>query len=202
MRSDFPRARPGETIGLLGGSFDPPHAGHVHISKAALKRFRLDRVWWMVSPGNPLKERGPAPLDQRMEAARAMIRHPRIEVTDIEARLGTRYTADTIRAITGMFPHVRFVWLMGADNLAQFHLWQDWEEILYSVPMGVLARPGERMPARLSRTARIHGAARLPSKASELLGRSEAPKWCFVNLPLSPESSTAIRESGGWTSDS
>jgi nicotinate-nucleotide adenylyltransferase len=198
MRHEFPHARRGEVIGLLGGSFDPPHAGHLHISKAALTRFRLDRVWWVVSPGNPLKERGPAPMAQRMEAARAMIRHPRIDVTDIEADLGTRYTADTIRKITALYPHVRFVWLMGADNLVQFHLWQDWEEILYSVPMGVLARPGERMPARLSRTARIHGAARLPSKASELLGRCRAPTWCFVNLPLSPASSTAIRESGGW----
>ena len=198
MRHEFPQARRGEVIGLLGGSFDPPHAGHLHISKAALTRFRLDRVWWLVSPGNPLKERGPAPMAQRMDAARAMIRHPRIEVTDIEARLGTRYTADTIRKITARYPDVRFVWLMGADNLVQFHLWQDWEEILYSVPMGVLARPGERMPARLSRTARIHGAARLPSKASELLGRCEAPTWCFVNLPLNPASSTAIRESGGW----
>lgn len=185
---------------MLGGSFDPPHAGHVHISKAALKRFRLDRIWWMVSPGNPLKERGPAPMAQRMAAARSLIRHPRIEVTDIEARLGTRYTADTVRSITRLFPDVRFVWLMGADNLVQFHLWQDWEEILNLVPMGVLARPGERMPARLSRTARIHSAARLPSKASKLLARCEAPKWCFVNLPLSPASSTAIRAQGGWVS--
>lgn len=201
MRFEFPHARRGESIGLLGGSFDPPHAGHVHISKAALTRFRLDRVWWVVSPGNPLKQRGPAPMNQRMQAAREMIGHPRIEVTDIEARLGTRYTADTIRAIGGMFPDVRFVWLMGADNLSQFHLWQDWEEILFSVPMGVLARPGERMPARLSKTARIHADARLPSKASVLLARGEAPRWCFVNLPLSPASSTAIRKSGGWVAE-
>lgn len=198
MRCELPLARRGESIGLLGGSFDPPHGGHVHISKAALTRFRLDRVWWVVSPGNPLKSRGPAPMALRLEAARAMIRDPRIEVTDIEARLGTRYTADTVRRITGLFPETRFVWLMGADNLVQFHLWQDWEEILHAVPMGILARPGERLPARLSRTARIHAGARLPSRGAALLARCEAPVWCFVNLPLSPESSTRIRDRGEW----
>lgn len=198
MRHEYPMARPGEAIGLLGGSFDPPHVGHVHISCAALKRFGLDRVWWVVSPGNPLKRSGPAPMDQRIAAARALIRHPRIEVTNIEARIGTRYTADTIRTITGRFRAVRFVWLMGADNMVQFDRWQHWEQILSAVPMGVLARPGERLAARLSRTARIYAHARLPTRASVLLPQCAPPRWCFVNLPLSPESSTAIRRSGGW----
>ena len=194
----LPRLRPGTAIGLLGGSFDPPHGGHVHISRAALTRFALDRVWWMVSPGNPLKARGPAPMETRLAAARALIRHPRVEVTDVEARLGTRYTADTIRRLTALYPQVRFVWLMGADNLVQFHLWQDHADILARVPVGVLARPGERLAARLSRTARIHAAARLPSKRARLLSRSAAPTWCFVNLPMNPASSTAIRAAGGW----
>ena len=195
---DRPRIRPGEVIGLLGGSFDPPHGGHVHISRAALTRFALDRVWWLVSPGNPLKARGPAPMADRIAAARALIRHPRIDVTGIEALIETRYTADTIARLTDAYPMARFVWLMGADNLAQFHLWQDHDEILARVPIGVLARPGERLAARLSRTARIHGAARIPSKRSRLLREAEAPAWCFVNLPLNPASSTAIRASGAW----
>ena len=124
---EFPHARAGQVIGLLGGSFDPAHSGHVHISKAALQRFGLDRVWWLVSPGNPLKRHGPAPLKDRLQAARAMMQHPRVTVTGIEERLGTRYTAQTITALRARYPGVRFVWLMGADNLAQFHLWQDWQ---------------------------------------------------------------------------
>ena len=109
------------TVGLLGGSFDPAHKGHVQISRAALTQFGLDRVWWLVSPGNPLKRHQPAPLDQRMAAARGIMRHPRIQISDAEARLGTRYTAQTLRHLRRLYPGVRFVWLMGADNLAQFH---------------------------------------------------------------------------------
>ena len=138
----FPVAKPGQVIGLLGGSFDPPHAGHVHITKAALKRFGLDHVWWLVSPANPLKKHGPAPLADRVLAARALMRHPRVTVTGIEAQLGTRYTAETLRALQGRYAGVRFVWLMGADNLAQFHRWQDWRWIMDHVPVGVMARPG------------------------------------------------------------
>ena len=127
MKSSYPYARSGQTIGLLGGSFDPAHAGHAHITREALKRFGVDRVWWMVSPGNPLKDRGPAPIEQRMERARSVMDHPRVEVTDIERQLGTRYTAQTLQALQARYRGVRFVWLMGADNLAQFHLWQDWQ---------------------------------------------------------------------------
>lgn len=138
------------TVGLLGGSFDPPHQGHVQISLAALKRFDLDQLWWLVTPGNPLKENPPASMARRMGAARAMMDHPRVRISDIEARLGTRYTAETLRALRKAYPHVRFVWLMGADNLAHFHRWKDWQDILNTVPVGVLARPGERISARLS----------------------------------------------------
>ena len=184
-------------IGLLGGSFDPPHAGHVHITHEALKRFDLDRVWWLVSPGNPLKARGPAPLSERMAAARAIMRHPRVTVTGIEAELGTRYTAETLTALHKRFPHHQFVWLMGADNLVQFHLWQDWTTILDRVPVGVLARPGDRLPARTSVAARRYRAARLPDVASHLLGQASAPVWCFVNIPMLPISSSALRAGGG-----
>ncbi|MCC1492820.1 nicotinate-nucleotide adenylyltransferase [Cognatishimia sp. F0-27] len=186
-------------VGLLGGSFDPPHAAHVAISKAALKRFRLDRVVWLVSPGNPLKENPPAALERRIAAARALIDDPRIGVSDIEARIGTRYTAETLARLQKRWPAVRFTWLMGADNLAQFHRWQDWKHIADSVPIGVLARPGQRIAARLGPAARVLRAHRLSSRASILLGQAEAPAWCFVNLPMSEASSTAIRQAGLWT---
>ena len=199
MRQGFPIARAGEVIGLLGGSFDPAHQGHVHITREALKRFDLDRVWWLVSPGNPLKAQGPAPLAQRMRRAKAMMRHSRVNVTDIEARLGTRYTAETLQTLQRRYPGVRFVWLMGADNLAQFHRWQRWRQIAASVPLGVLARPGDRISARMSPTARVLARARLAASASHLLGRADPPAWCFVNVPLVAQSSTEIRAKGDWS---
>ena len=173
----FPIARQGEVIGLLGGSFDPAHDGHVHITREAMKRFGLSRVWWLVSPGNPLKKRGPAPLVQRMERARDLMQHPRVTVTDIEARLGTRYTARTIRALQERFPGVRFVWLMGADNLAQLHHWQDWEWIMHNVPVGVLARPGDRISARMSHAARRFRNYRIAGRASHMLAQTDAPAY-------------------------
>lgn len=193
-----PYARPGQSIGLLGGSFDPPHLGHVHITKAALALFGLDRVWWLVSPGNPLKARGPAPLPVRMAAAREMMRHPRVTVTDIEARLGTRITADTIARLQARYPGVRFVWLMGADNLAQIHRWADWRDIFARVPVGVLARPGERISARMSPAARLFAGARIKAGDSHLLGRADPPAWCFVNVPMVNVSSSEIRARGEW----
>ena len=198
MRSGFPLARPGQVIGLLGGSFDPAHAGHAHITREAMKRFALPQVWWLVSPANPLKAQGPAPLERRMERARQMISHPRVRVSDIEARLGTRYTAETLAALMSIYPGVRFVWLMGADNMAQLHRWQDWHWIMENVPVGVLARPGRRLGARRSRAARLYARFRLSSKESHQLGRAEAPAWCFVNVPMLDLSSTAIRAAGGW----
>lgn len=200
QRDGLPYARAGQVVGLLGGSFDPAHGGHVHITKAALARFGLDRVWWLVSPGNPLKTRGPAPIDVRMKAAQAIMQHPAVDVTDIEARMGTQYTAETIAALQKHYFGVRFVWLMGADNLAQFHLWQDWQEILARVPVGVLARPGDRISARMSRTARMYREERLIGRAARLLGQAQAPTWAFANLAMSQSSSTAIREAGKWAS--
>ena len=194
----FPYARAGQVVGLLGGSFDPAHAGHAHITREALKRFGLDQVWWLVSPGNPLKKRGPAPLAKRMARAQAVMDHPRVKVTDIEAHLGTRYTAATIAALRARYAGVRFVWLMGADNLAQFHLWQDWQSIIETVPVGVLARPGQRISARLSRAAVLYARYRIPGRQSQLLGHAAAPAWCFVNVPMVDVSSTAIRDAGGW----
>ncbi|SLN27129.1 nicotinate-nucleotide adenylyltransferase [Roseisalinus antarcticus] len=198
MRHDFPPALAGQRIGLLGGSFDPAHGGHVRITREALRRFGLDQVWWLVSPGNPLKARGPAPLDRRIAMAHQIMQHPRVRITGLEAVLGTRYTAETLAALGAVYPGVRFVWLMGADNLAQFHLWQEWEEIIGSVPIGVLARPGDRISARLSKAARTYRQNRIPARQSQALGGAAAPAWCFVNLPMSDASSSRIREAGRW----
>lgn len=197
-RSDWPKALPGMSVGLFGGSFDPPHAGHVHVSREALKRLGLDRVWWLVSPGNPLKDRGPAPLQRRLDAARKVVTHPRVIVTDIEARLGTRYTGQTIEALRAHYPGVRFVWLMGADNLAQFHRWQRWDYIMRTVPICVLARPGYRISARTAKAAQTYRWARRPAASASTLARATAPAWLFLNVPMVDHSSTAIRARGEW----
>lgn len=193
MASGFPLALPGQRIGLLGGSFDPPHAGHVRITEEAMRRFSLDRVWWLVTPGNPLKAHGPAPLADRMAQARAILDDPRVVVTDLEARLGTRLTADTIAALQRHYPAVRFVWLMGSDNLVQFDRWDRWREIAARVPIGVIARPGTRLAARFSTAARIMARARLPQSASRSLAGRPPPAWVLIDVPMSNLSSSAIR---------
>lgn len=193
MRQGFPISTPGLKVGLFGGSFDPPHEGHVHITREALRRFGLDRIWWLVSPGNPLKARQPAPLERRIATARALLSDPRVEVTGLEATLGTRLTADTIAALQGLYPGTRFVWLMGADNLAQFHRWERWREIAERLPIGVLARPGWRLKARLSVAARVLGRFRLRGGEVSHLGAARAPAWAMIDIPMSPASSTALR---------
>ncbi len=199
MVCKLPHIRPGMAVGLLGGSFDPPHRGHAAISHAALKRFGLDHLFWLVSPGNPLKTRQPAPLARRIAAAEALVQHPRIHISGIEADLGTRYTAQTLRHLRRRHPGVRFVWLMGADNLTHFHRWKDWQQILDTVPVGVLARPGDRISARFSPAARIYRHAMLKGSESQLLAQAESPAWCFVNLPMVDVSSTALRARGSWS---
>ena len=171
----------------------------MHITREALKRFGLTHVWWLVSPGNPLKEQGPAALERRVAHARDVMRHPRVTVTDIEAQFGTRFTAETVSALMSRYRGVQFTWLMGADNLAQFHLWQDWHWIMENVPVGVLARPGDRISARMSHAARLYAKYRISDRASHMLGAAQAPAWCFVNVPMVDQSSSAIRASGQWT---
>lgn len=184
-------------IGLLGGSFDPAHEGHVHITREALKRMGLDRVWWLVSPGNPLKARQPAPMAARIGHARRILKgDPRVVVTDLESRLGTRFTADTIARLRRLYPDVTFVWLMGADNLAQFHRWDRWRQIMETVPVGVLARPGAGLRARLSVAAQVYRGNRVGR--GENLAARRVPAWVFVNVPMNDASSTEIRASGGW----
>lgn len=194
----FPFACPDMSIGLLGGSFDPAHQGHAHITREALKRIGLDRVWWLVSPGNPLKARQPAPMAERMARARAVMDDPRVVVSDLEARLGTRFTAQTLRRLTALYPGVRFVWLMGADNLVQFDRWQDWEWIMRNVPIGVFARPGSRLAALGARAAEEYARFRLPGPSARLLPFRKAPAWCFLDVPMVDISSSAIRARGEW----
>lgn len=186
------------TIGLLGGSFDPAHAGHVHLTREALKRLGLDRVWWLVSPGNPLKPNPPAPIAERIARARVVMDHPRVAVTDIEARMGTRFTAETLERLQEIYPGVRFVWLMGADNLAEFHRWQRWDWIMRNVAVAVFARPGTRLAARGARAAEEYAAARLPAEAARALPGAAPPAWVFVDMPLNDISSSEIRARGEW----
>ncbi|WP_210526250.1 nicotinate-nucleotide adenylyltransferase [Rubellimicrobium arenae] len=199
MGPGAPFAGRGQVVGLLGGSFDPPHAGHLRITEEAIQRLGLDWVWWLVSPGNPLKREGPAPMARRIAAARALVRNPRVKVTDLEARIGTRYTAETLERLAARYPHVTFVWLMGSDNLAQFHRWRDWRKIMAEVPVAVLARPGARLSARFAPAARAFRGAQINERDARLLARREPPAWVALNLPLVPLSSSAIRAQGGWT---
>lgn len=188
----------GLRVGLLGGSFDPPHAGHVHVTTWALRAFGLDRIWWLVSPGNPLKADAPADLARRLAAARAIMRHPRVVVSAVEAELGTRYTAETLAALSLRFPGVRFVWLMGADNLAGFHRWDRWDRILRHVPIGVLARPGDQLRAGLSPAARRFALARRPAWAARSLPGAVAPAWTMLTGRMLDLSSSELRALGVW----
>ncbi|MEM8571157.1 MAG: nicotinate-nucleotide adenylyltransferase [Pseudomonadota bacterium] len=194
-----PIVLPDMTIGLLGGSFDPPHAGHVHITRWALKAFGFDAIWWLVSPGNPLKPSAPADIARRIAAAESLMVHPRVHVSDFEARQGTRYTAETLAALSSRYPGVRFTWLMGADNLRSFHRWEDWAQILSRFPVGVLARPGEQVAAGLSPAARRFARFRLPPQAARCLARAEPPVWTLLPGPMLNLSSTALRKRGGWS---
>lgn len=186
-------------VGLLGGSFNPAHGGHLHISRLALKHLNLDQVWWLVSPQNPLKPAaGMAPLDDRLDHARAIAADPRILPTDMERRLGTLYAVDTLRRLFGSFPQTRFVWLMGADNLIEAQLWKRWRTFFDMVPIAVFARPSYSFRALTSKAARCLAPYRVgPGRAAALVGMTP-PAWMF--LPTRPEdsSATAIRREASW----
>lgn len=194
----LPPHAPGMRIGLFGGSFNPPHEGHLHVGRMALTRLRLDRLWWLVTPGNPLKERrGLASLEERMEAARLLARHPRIAVTDVESQLGVRYTIDTLRQLRARCPGVRFVWIMGADGLANFHRWRDWKGIAQLLPIAVIDRPGLTLKSVRAPAAQFLARARIPESAAAALPARPPPAWVFLHGPRSNLSSTAIREKQG-----
>jgi nicotinate-nucleotide adenylyltransferase len=197
----LPPHAPGLRIGLLGGSFNPPHAAHRAISLFAMKRLGLDRVWWLVTPGNPLKDVRALPsLDQRIADARKVARHPRIDVSGLEAVIGTRYTVDTIAWLVRRFPQVRFVWIMGADNLRQFHRWENWRGIAARVPLAVVDRGGIGPAALAAPAAHALAGRRIPEGNARRLSGSAPPAWTYLHGLKSPISSSGLRagaESGG-----
>ena len=194
----LPPHAPGLRIGLFGGTFDPPHAAHRAACLLAMQRLGLDRVWWLVTPGNPLKDtRGLSPLAERIAAAKALAHHPRIDVTGVEADLRTRYTYDTIAALVARCPGVRFVWIMGADNLRSFHRWQRWREIANLVPIAVVDRVGPSLYAAAGTAGQALSLSRIPESAARSLARRRPPAWVFLHGLKSPLSSTALRAERG-----
>ena len=190
----LPHVEDGQSIGLFGGSFNPPHQGHLHVSKTALIRAQLDQVWWLVSPGNPLKDHSElSSLSDRVRMSRKLIDHPRIKVSAIEAKYNETYTEKTLSLILRMRPKVNFVWLMGADNLAGFHRWQNWQKIASMVPIMVIDRPGSTLSFRSARAAISLARYRIDETDAELLPGIKPPAWTFVHAPRSPLSSTEIR---------
>ena len=181
-------------IGLFGGTFDPPHAAHLAASLLAMKRLKLDRLWWLVTPGNPLKDtRGLQPLARRIAAARALASHPRIDVTGLEAVINTRYTYDTLKFLVRRCPGVRFVWVMGADNLRSLSRWQNWRGIANLLPIAVVDRMGSSLYAHGSRSAQALARFRLPERLAGSLAERDPPAWVYLHGLKSPLSSTALR---------
>lgn len=190
----------GMRIGLLGGSFNPPHVAHRAISLFAIKRLKLDRVWWLVTPGNPLKDNGGLhDLDARAEAARNVADDPRIDISCLESVIGTRYTADTISYLRRHASGARFVWIMGADNLAQFHRWQNWRSIASEMPIAVIDRPPQSFRALAAPAAQALARYRVPENQAVRLADQRAPAWVFLTGMKLNLSSTGLRNpDGSW----
>jgi nicotinate-nucleotide adenylyltransferase len=180
------------SIGLFGGSFNPAHSGHLHVAEAGLRELRLDRIWWLVSPQNPLKPKQPS-YESRAQTVRDLPLGPRMELSGAEQKLGTQYTIDLIKGLQERYPLTRFVFLMGADNFAQFPRWKSWQQIIERVPIAVIARPQSPLKARLGQAARQYADARIPEDQSHALQDFDAPCWTYLTLPLRSESSSAIR---------
>jgi len=190
----LPAHAPGMRIGLFGGTFDPVHAAHRGACLLAMKRLALDRVWWLVTPGNPLKDTsGLSPLKERLVAARTLAHHPRIDVSDLEAKLGTHYSYETISYIVRHCPDVRFVWIMGADNLRSFHRWQRWRDIAALVPIAVIDRLGPSLYATAGVAGQALAQFRIPESAAKTLPERAPPAWIYLHGLKSPLSSTALR---------
>ena len=198
----LPPFKPGMRIGLLGGSFNPPHQGHALVTRLALTRLGLDRVWWLVTPGNPLKSQAElAAVTERVEAARRLIGGPKVAITDIESQIGARYTYETLAWLVRRAPGVRFVWLMGADNLRQFHLWRQWRTIADLVPIAVIDRPGSTLSAMSSQAAIALGPWRVPERDALRLADRRPPAFLFLHGPRSELSSSRLRGEGPAAAD-
>ena len=194
----MPHAARGIAVGLFGGSFNPPHAGHALVAEIALRRLALQQLWWIVTPGNPLKAgRQLAPLGDRLARSEAIATDPRIKVTAFEAAHRLRYTADTLELVKARNPGVDFVWIMGADNLRDFHRWQRWREIATTFPIAVIDRPGATLSYLSSIMAKTFDYARVDEDDAPALARKRPPAWTFIHGPRSSLSSTAIRNAGG-----
>ncbi|MBB6010743.1 nicotinate-nucleotide adenylyltransferase [Aquamicrobium lusatiense] len=194
----MPHVEKGMQVGLFGGSFNPPHAGHVLVAEIALRRLALDQLWWMVTPGNPLKStRELASLEERIARSEAITRNPRIKVTAFEAAHHVRYTADTLALVRARNPGVDFVWIMGADSLRDFHRWERWRDIMMTFPIAVIDRPGATLSFLSSVVARSFDYARVDEMNAPRLARMKAPAWTFIHGPRSTLSSTAIRNGRG-----
>jgi nicotinate-nucleotide adenylyltransferase len=188
----LPGPAAGLAIGVMGGSFDPPHAGHVHVIETARRALRLDRVWVFVAAGNPLKKAQTA-FSRRLGAAHKRLSGRRTFVSGLEAELGLRYTVDLLKRLKRAAPRARFIWIMGADNLRDFHRWRRWQQIAKLVPIAVIARPGASPKAGLSRFARQFAARRLPEDAAHTLKHARPPAWVYISAPLDRTSSTELR---------
>ncbi|MEI5678879.1 MULTISPECIES: nicotinate-nucleotide adenylyltransferase [unclassified Mesorhizobium] len=194
----MPHVEKGMQVGLFGGSFNPPHGGHALVAEIALRRLRLDQLWWMVTPGNPLKSsRMQAPLAERIGLSEKIAKDPRVKVTAFEAAHHVRYTADTLALIKARNPGVDFVWIMGADNLRDFHRWQRWRQIVMTFPIAVIDRPGATLSFLSSAVAKTFDYARVDEADAPRLARMKAPAWTFIHGPRSSLSSTAIRKANG-----
>ncbi|WP_417688287.1 nicotinate-nucleotide adenylyltransferase [Roseibium sp.] len=190
----LPHAEAGNRIGLFGGSFNPPHSGHRLVAETALKRLGLDQVWWLVTPGNPLKDHSElASLQDRVYMTRKIADHPKMRVSAHELVLGSPYTAKTVALLKEKRPMLRFVWLMGADNLSGFHRWQNWRSIVENVPVAVIDRPGASLASLGAPMALTFAAQRLDEADARLLPSMQPPAWAFLHAPLDPASSTSLR---------
>lgn len=195
LRVKTPLVFAGQRIGIMGGTFNPPHAGHAIVAETAVKRLGLDQLWWVVTPGNPLKSNGQLPpLNARMAAAQKIARGRQMTVTGFEAELGTPYTAATLAFLKRRYPHVHFVWVMGADNLATFDRWQHWRAIAARFPIAVVDRPGWRLKALARPAGATMAKTRVPETKATRLATMRAPAWTFLTSRLSGLSSTALRQ--------
>lgn len=196
MTATLPIHLPGPTdglsIGLIGGSFDPPHSGHVHVIRTALSRVGLDWVWAIPARGNPLKKTQ-TPFAMRIELARGMFTGPRTRVTPLEYDMGLTYTVDVIATLQRRAPRARFVWVMGADSLQGFHHWRHWRELAHQIPIAAVSRPNAFPAAGLSPFARMFAGARVPQAEARRLPWLDAPAWTLIKAPHDPLSSTALR---------
>ena len=191
----MPHVESGMVVGLFGGSFNPPHEGHLLVAETALRRLGLNQLWWMVTPGNPLKSRTElAPLRERISLSERLARNPRIKVTAFEQALGSPYTARTLAYVKSRRPDVRFIWVMGADSLRTFHRWQKWRSIVQTFPIAVIDRPGATLSFLSSRMTRTFDEARVDEDEAGALWKKPAPAWTFLHGPRSALSSTGLRK--------